>query len=162
MFFFSVWNRCDQKRIKSIYISLTLCWSTGFCFHLFVISNKESFETYAPLSTLMERMLSSPHSWMLQHSEVNSRHLPWKCSCSNTVTCGDRSKLDTAAPKAIIKHFIYTSSRAFVYLEERSHAHSWGNQGLDHWGPCSSVHLYSWMCGCKVKNRKFLVKQCQR
>lgn len=42
--------------------------------------------TYAPLSTLMERMLSSPQSWMLVHSEVNSKHLPWKCSCSNTVT----------------------------------------------------------------------------
>lgn len=46
-------------------------------------------ETYAPLSTLMERMLSSPQSWMLVHSEVNSKHLPWKCSCSNTVTWGD-------------------------------------------------------------------------
>lgn len=43
--------------------------------------------THAPLSTRMERMLSKPHCWMLQHSEVNSWHLPWKCSCSNTVTC---------------------------------------------------------------------------
>lgn len=47
------------------------------------------WETYAPLSTLMERMLSSPHSWMLQHSEVNSWFFPWKCSCSNTVTWED-------------------------------------------------------------------------
>ena len=41
-------------------------------------------KTHEPHSTRMDRMLSKPQSLMLQHSEVNSWHLPWKCSCSNT------------------------------------------------------------------------------
>ena len=34
-------------------------------------------------------------------------------------------------------------SNVSVYLEERSHAHARVDQGLHHWGSCSSVHLYS-------------------
>lgn len=48
-------------------------------------SEKIQWQTYAPFSTLMERIFWNPLSMMFWHSSMNSQRLPWKFSSSQTV-----------------------------------------------------------------------------